>query len=171
MALLNQTPKRSCLTWKYEQEGDRYTGRIIIFSPLGSYVSRLIHLLLMRKKRETGKKIMEENEEIREISREMSKKIKIQRHTLNEVASRIWELADGTRTVEEIIRILAQETGEDLDEVEVQVGKFLDKCHGLFMINLEFPDPPFGGIENTFKKIGPILQQYTNIDIDKLMNL
>lgn len=169
LAFLNQTPKRSSLAWKYEYEDNKFTGKIIILSPFGGYISRIIHILLVRKKREVDKEIMKEGKKIKEITKDMSKQLKIQRYTLNEVASKIWELSDGTRTVEDIIRIISQETGDNLDEVENYVKKFLDKCHELFLINLEFPDPPFGGIKNSFKKIGSIVQQYTNIDIEKLI--
>lgn len=41
-----------------------------------------------------------------------------QYYTLNEVGGRIWELADGTRTVAEIVRTLAEEYEAPADVIE-----------------------------------------------------
>lgn len=44
---------------------------------------------------------------------------------LNPTGSRIWELADGSRTMEEIILLLTEEFDVSLPEAQQQVAKFL----------------------------------------------
>ncbi len=46
---------------------------------------------------------------------------------LNRVGSRIWELADGTRTSEEIAAALTAEFAVDLDHARASVAGFLDQ--------------------------------------------
>lgn len=45
---------------------------------------------------------------------------------LNEVGARVWELADGTRTVGEIAAILERKFEVDLDEAAADVSRFVD---------------------------------------------
>lgn len=49
---------------------------------------------------------------------------------LNPVGSRIWELADGTRTAEEIAAVLAQEFDVDLPQARSSVATFVDELVG-----------------------------------------
>jgi len=44
----------------------------------------------------------------------------------NPVGSRIWELADGQRTVEEIVRQLTEEYAVELSAARAEVGEFVD---------------------------------------------
>lgn len=46
---------------------------------------------------------------------------------LNPIGSRIWELADGTRTVEEIAIALTQEYDVDLPHARHSVSEFVDE--------------------------------------------
>lgn len=46
---------------------------------------------------------------------------------LNEVGSRVWELADGTRTVEEIAQALTEEFAVDLAEARASATAFVDE--------------------------------------------
>ncbi|MGQ9768635.1 MAG: PqqD family protein [Anaerolineae bacterium] len=46
---------------------------------------------------------------------------------LNPVSSRIWELADGTRTVEKIAQALTEEFEVDLDEARASAAAFVDE--------------------------------------------
>jgi hypothetical protein len=47
--------------------------------------------------------------------------------TLNEVGGRIWELADGTRSVEEIAAVLIEEFEASLDEVRADALDLLEQ--------------------------------------------
>jgi hypothetical protein len=46
---------------------------------------------------------------------------------LNAVGSRVWELADGTRTVEEIAGVLTQEFDVDLAQARGSATQFVDE--------------------------------------------
>ena len=46
---------------------------------------------------------------------------------LNEVGSRVWELADGTRTVEQIAVALTQEFAVDLPQARSSATAFIDE--------------------------------------------
>ena len=46
---------------------------------------------------------------------------------LNAVGSRVWELADGTRTVEEIAGVLTQEFDVDLAQARESATQFIDE--------------------------------------------
>lgn len=46
---------------------------------------------------------------------------------LNEVGSRIWELADGTMTIEEIIAEIAREFEEEKSKIEKDTIEFLEE--------------------------------------------
>lgn len=46
---------------------------------------------------------------------------------LNTVGSRVWELADGTRTVEEIAGVLVQEFDVDLAQARDSATRFVDE--------------------------------------------
>jgi coenzyme PQQ biosynthesis protein PqqD len=48
-------------------------------------------------------------------------------YSLNEVGSRIWELCDGTHSIEQIIDALAQEYDEDKDVLAEDVVEFLER--------------------------------------------
>ena len=50
--------------------------------------------------------------------------------TLNEVGGRIWELADGTRSVSEIAAVLAQEYEAPADEIETDTLEVLGELAG-----------------------------------------
>jgi len=49
---------------------------------------------------------------------------------LNTVGSRIWELADGTRTVDEIARTLTEEFEVEVQEARQSVVQFVDELAG-----------------------------------------
>jgi hypothetical protein len=46
---------------------------------------------------------------------------------LNTVGSRVWELADGTRTVDEIAGVLTQEFDVDLPQAQASASQFVDE--------------------------------------------
>ena len=46
---------------------------------------------------------------------------------LNDAGSRIWELADGTRTVEQIAAVLAEEFAVDLPQARASAAAFVDE--------------------------------------------
>jgi hypothetical protein len=46
---------------------------------------------------------------------------------LNTVGSRVWELADGRRTVDEIAGVLAQEFDVDMDQARDSASGFVDE--------------------------------------------
>lgn len=46
---------------------------------------------------------------------------------LNDVGSRVWELADGTRTVAEIAQILTQEFDVTLEDAQASTTVFVDE--------------------------------------------
>jgi coenzyme PQQ synthesis protein D (PqqD) len=46
---------------------------------------------------------------------------------LNEVGARVWELADGTRTVAEIIAAVEREFDVGIDEAAADVRRFVDE--------------------------------------------
>ena len=46
---------------------------------------------------------------------------------LNTVGSRVWELADGTRTVDEIAGVLTQEFDVDLPQAQESASQFVDE--------------------------------------------
>lgn len=48
-------------------------------------------------------------------------------YTLNEVGGRIWELADGTRSVSEIARVLAEEYEAPVEEIRADALEMLDE--------------------------------------------
>ena len=60
-------------------------------------------------------------------------------YTLNEVASRIWQLIDGVRTVEEIASVLTQEYEVQAQEAEADVVDFLTQMKDIEAI-VEKPD-------------------------------
>ena len=47
--------------------------------------------------------------------------------TLNEVGGRIWELADGTRSVEEIARMLGEEYDAPVEEIQADAVELLEE--------------------------------------------
>ncbi len=49
---------------------------------------------------------------------------------LNEVGSRVWELADGTRTLEEIAGVLTAEFEVDLPQARASVAAFVEDLVG-----------------------------------------
>jgi hypothetical protein len=55
---------------------------------------------------------------------------------LNEVGARIWELADGTRPVREIAKIICEEFAVDVDIAEADTLEFLEDLHGKEAISL-----------------------------------
>jgi pyrroloquinoline quinone biosynthesis protein D len=50
-----------------------------------------------------------------------------QYYTLNEVGGRIWELADGARTVSDIAQVLAEEYEAPAAEIEIDALEILDE--------------------------------------------
>lgn len=58
-------------------------------------------------------------------------------HTLNRVGSRIWELADGTRTIEEIATIISDKFEVDKATAEVDILEFIKKLQGKGMITVQ----------------------------------
>jgi hypothetical protein len=50
--------------------------------------------------------------------------------TLDDVGGRIWELADGKRTVDEIAEALAAEYDAPLDQIRADVAELLDELAG-----------------------------------------
>ena len=60
-------------------------------------------------------------------------------YTLNEVASRIWQLIDGVRTVEEIASVLTEEYEVQAQEAEADVVDFLTQMKDIEAI-VEKPD-------------------------------
>lgn len=48
-------------------------------------------------------------------------------HMLNEVGTRVWELADGTRTTEQIVAILVEEYDVEEAEAERTVTTFVEE--------------------------------------------
>ena len=47
--------------------------------------------------------------------------------TLNEVGGRIWDLADGSRSVADIVGVLAEEYAAPVDEIRVDALELLDE--------------------------------------------
>ena len=56
---------------------------------------------------------------------------------LNDVGSRIWELADGTRTVDEITQIIYDEYEVDRDQAKKDVIEFVEELINSEMMTLE----------------------------------
>jgi hypothetical protein len=57
--------------------------------------------------------------------------------TTNEVGSRIWDLIDGNRTVDEIASTIAGEYDVDPDEALADTGDFIAQLHEADCISLE----------------------------------
>lgn len=55
---------------------------------------------------------------------------------LNEVARRIWELADGTRAVQQIAGIVAAEFDVPLEVAEADTARFVEELIGLDALQL-----------------------------------
>jgi hypothetical protein len=55
---------------------------------------------------------------------------------LNEVGARIWELADGTRSVREIVQSIRDEYEVDQESAEADTLEFLNDLHGKEAISL-----------------------------------
>lgn len=64
-----------------------------------------------------------------------------QYHVLNSVAARIWQLADGEHTVEQIADTLAEEYRHDRDEVHRDVVETLEGLSELKLISTGAPSP------------------------------
>lgn len=56
--------------------------------------------------------------------------------TLNEVASRAWQLADGSRTVSEIVKRLGEEFEADPSEIENDISRLIRDLSGRNLIEL-----------------------------------
>ena len=56
---------------------------------------------------------------------------------LNEVGAHIWELADGTRTIEQIVALLCSEYQVDPDQAQADTLEFIGELveRGLLLVN------------------------------------
>lgn len=61
----------------------------------------------------------------------------MQAASLNESARAIWELCDGTRTVEEICRELASQIGMTVDQLSDDVKNVVDRLYELDLLSRE----------------------------------
>jgi hypothetical protein len=61
--------------------------------------------------------------------------------TLNDVASRVWQCADGRRTIEEIVMIIAGEYAGDADQVRSDITALLGNLADRHLV--EFSPIPF----------------------------
>jgi len=59
---------------------------------------------------------------------------------LNRVGSRVWELIDGSRTAEEMARIIAEEYDVSLEQATGDVSEFLGELKSNGMLAGEAPD-------------------------------
>ncbi len=59
--------------------------------------------------------------------------------SLNEVGARIWELSDGTRTVEEIINEISREFEEEKSKIERDTVNFLKELEKKEILSLLSP--------------------------------
>jgi len=58
-------------------------------------------------------------------------------HSLNRVGTRIWELADGSRTVSEILDVVVEEFEVDPDEAAADIVEFCDTLSSKGMLTVE----------------------------------
>ena len=63
-------------------------------------------------------------------------------YTLNEVARRIWELADGTKKLEEIIKQIASEYNIPVERIERDTSVFFNKANRHFNLFSFYDQPP-----------------------------
>lgn len=113
------TPKRKSIVWVYDSDGNiEISGydRSIENGLKEWYGGRISHGGFMKLPDGTGKGGINAK--------------------LNETGSLIWELCDGTHTVEEIIEKLAQEYDITKREAEQDVISFLTKSHRFNLIDL-----------------------------------
>ena len=59
----------------------------------------------------------------------------------NFVGSRVWELMDGRRTLDEIFEALVDEYEVDMDVARESVGRFVEQLHEKRLIEFVGPDP------------------------------
>ena len=57
-------------------------------------------------------------------------------HTLNRVGSRTWELADGTKTIEEIATIISDEFEIEKATAQADILEFVEELQGKGMISV-----------------------------------
>lgn len=58
-------------------------------------------------------------------------------YPLNTVAARIWELADGTRSVDAIVAVLVEEFDADEATIGSDAARFVDDLVGAGLISME----------------------------------
>ncbi len=58
-------------------------------------------------------------------------------HTLNRVGSRVWELADGTKTIEKIGTMISDEFEVDKATAQVDIVEFIGELQNKGMITLQ----------------------------------
>jgi len=56
-------------------------------------------------------------------------------HQLNEVAARIWELCDGTNSLQQIEEIICNEFEIDANEAQTDLKVFIDELKDLQLLN------------------------------------
>ena len=67
-------------------------------------------------------------------------------YPLNQVAARIWQLCDGARTVETIVRTLAEEFDADEEVIRLDAERFIHELAGAQLVDvMTAPSPGEGG--------------------------
>jgi hypothetical protein len=118
MNLLQKTPKRNLVLWKYNLESEEKEALIFI-------IPEEERARMADKMKETGqanKDDMVDGEII----------------TLNATATRVWEFADGTYTVEEMVQTLTQEYDVDRETALQDIQICLDFFTAKNLINVDW---------------------------------
>jgi len=58
-------------------------------------------------------------------------------HSLNEVGTRIWELLEQEKTIEDIVKVICQEYEVEEKEAEQDITKFINELHAKGIVDIK----------------------------------
>lgn len=129
-SVLDLTPKRKSILWKYRSDED---DAIIVYG-----ISKERSITLSGEFAVNKDDILKNREEVKKIEKENAGTDSGISVLLENVSARIWELCDGSNTLKEIVQNIADSYHAAFDTVLNDCVEFLKECDQKNIIDMEW---------------------------------